>query len=463
MKSKNYLNMMQIILQNIDEGVHVIDKETRTVIYNRGMEKIEGMMSVDVVKKPLLQVFKSLDKDTSTLTKVLKTGKVIENQKQTYLNKDGKEVTTINTTVPIELEGEIIGAVEIAKNITNIKELSDTIISLQREISSPKATIKNKIQKYTFENISGSSIKFLEALKMARRASDTSASILIWGETGTGKELFAQSIHYAGNRKDAPFLAQNCSALPESLLEGILFGTSKGGFTGAVDRPGLFEQANGGTLLLDEINSMEVQLQSKLLRVLQEGYVRRVGGTSDIPVDVRVIATTNENPRKLIEEGKMRKDLYYRINVIQIDIPPLRQRKDDIPLLCDRFLKKYNEKFNKKIEFISEEAVEVLREHSWPGNVRELENVIQGAISMVEDDSTILEKEDLKIRVLEEEIKIPTTKEGTLDEIVSYIEKNMIIKALEDNDNNITKSAEKLGIKRQTLQHKIKKYNISMK
>lgn len=463
MKSKNYLNMMQIILQNIDEGVHVIDKETRTVIYNRGMEKIEGMMSVDVVKKPLLQVFKSLDKDTSTLTKVLKTGKVIENQKQTYLNKDGKEVTTINTTVPIELEGEIIGAVEIAKNITNIKELSDTIISLQREISSPKATIKNKIQKYTFENIIGSSIKFLEALKMARRASDNSASILIWGETGTGKELFAQSIHYAGNRKDAPFLAQNCSALPESLLEGILFGTSKGGFTGAVDRPGLFEQANGGTLLLDEINSMEVQLQSKILRVLQEGYVRRVGGTADIPVDVRVIATTNENPRKLIEEGKMRKDLYYRINVIQIDIPPLRQRKDDILLLCDRFLKKYNEKFNKKIELISEDAVELLREHSWPGNVRELENVIQGAISMVEDDSTILEKDDLKIRVLEEEIKIPSTKEGTLDEIVSYIEENMIIKALEDNDNNITKSAEKLGIKRQTLQHKIKKYNISMK
>ena len=165
---------------------------------------------------------------------------------------------------------------------------------------------------------------FTAAVEKARKAASNNASVFIYGETGTGKELFAQSIHYASSRKDKPFIGQNCAALPQALLEGILFGTSKGGFTGAVDRAGLFEQAKGGTLLLDEISAMPYELQSKLLRVLQEDYIRRVGGTQDIPVDTRIIATVNEDPLKLIGEGKLRKDLYYRLNVVNLSIPPLR-------------------------------------------------------------------------------------------------------------------------------------------
>ena len=195
-------------------------------------------------------------------------------------------------------------------------------------------------------------------------AAKNNASVFIYGETGTGKELFAQSIHYGGSRAGKPFLAQNCAALPESLLEGILFGTAKGGFTGAVDRAGLFEQANGGTLLLDEISAMPYELQSKLLRVLQEDYIRRVGGTKDIPIDVRIIATVNEPAEKLIEEGKLRKDLYYRLNVVGLIIPDLSSRKDDIPVLVERFLEKHDKVFGKELWMVSDRAMKKLMEYN---------------------------------------------------------------------------------------------------
>ena len=263
------------------------------------MSQLERMDQKDVIDKPLLDIFKSLNKESSTLLKVLETEKSITNQKQTYLNKDGKEITTINSTMPLIFNNQKVGALEIAKNITKIKELSDIILNLHRKISNPTQTIKNKINKYTFDNIICESDSMKSAVKIAKRACETPASVLIYGETGTGKELFAQGIHYGSDRFDKPFIAQNCAAFPESLLEGLLFGTSKGGFTGAIDRAGFFEEANGGTLLLDEINSMPLNLQAKLLRVLQEGYVRRIGASKDIPVDVRIIATTNEEPSKL--------------------------------------------------------------------------------------------------------------------------------------------------------------------
>ena len=202
--------------------------------------------------------------------------------------------------MPIFIKDKVVGALEIAKDITYVKELSEKLMDLQNELNisaqANKHSNKKKIKKYSFIDIIGEDEKILELKEIAKRASNTSSSVLIYGETGTGKELFAQSIHYGGNRKDKPFIAQNCAAIPETLLEGILFGTEKGGFTGAVAREGIFEQADGGTLLLDEINSMSEALQSKLLRVLQEGYIRRIGGLKDIPIDVRIIATTNEDP-----------------------------------------------------------------------------------------------------------------------------------------------------------------------
>lgn len=463
MKSKEYLSILQNILRLIDEGVHVLDKNGNTIIYNEAMSKLEKMETKEVIKKPFGEVFKNLNGENSTLLKALKHRESTSDLKQTYLNKDGKEITTINSTLPVIINDEVIAVVEVAKNITKMTEMSHTILKLHNEIGKPEKAKSKKIRKYNFNNIIGESINFVEVIEKAKKASKNSASVFIYGETGTGKELIAQSIHYESIRRDKPFIAQNCAALPESLLEGLLFGTSKGGFTGAVDRAGLFEQANGGTLLLDEINSMPYELQAKLLRVLQENYIRRVGGTKDIPIDVRIISTSNEHPEIILREGKLRKDLFYRLNVIQIRIPPLRDRKDDVIMLANMFIQKYNERLNKEIVFIADEAKESLVNYEYPGNVRELENIIMAAVSMSDDQADTLDSSNFSIQKgeLEYNNHEEMGNEG-IDEYLSNLEKRIIENTLKINDNNITKSAEALKIKRQTLQHKIKKYEISI-
>ena len=297
------------IFNAIEEGIHIIDYSGRTILYNKAMEEIEGLSQKQVIGKHLLDLFPDWTRENSTLLTVLESGKSIVNREQNYLNFRGKNIRTINTTLPIVENGKTIGAVEIAKNITMVNDMSEQIIELQQKLIKP---LKKEagIRHYHFEQLIGKNDKYLEAIKIAKRASKSISSVLIFGDTGTGKELFAQSIHYGSERNVRPFIAQNCAAIPETLLEGLLFGTSKGSFTGAQDRPGLFEQADGGTLFLDEVNSMSWALQAKILRVLQENYVRRVGGNRDIPVDVRIIAATNEDPELLIQAGQFRKDLY---------------------------------------------------------------------------------------------------------------------------------------------------------
>lgn len=457
MKSKELQIIMQEILHRVEEGIHVVDRDGVSIIYNRAMENLEQMNRSDVLKKPFREVFTSIREDESTLLKALR-GEQTLSKKQTYYNKDKKEITTINTTLPVRYRGEIIGALEISKNITEIKEMSDKILKLQTEIIHPDKA-QRRIKKYTFDNIWGSSESFLSAVQIARKASQNNASVFIYGETGTGKELIAQSIHYESKRRNMPFLAQNCAALPESLLEGILFGTAKGGFTGAIDRKGLFEQASGGTLLLDEINSMPYELQAKLLRALQEGYIRRIGGTSEIPVDVRIIATTNEKPQELIRSGVLRRDLFYRLNIIPINLPPLRERQSDILTLCEMFIRKYNEKYHKEVWMVSDKAKQMLLHHEWPGNVRELENIVMAALSVIDDGHVITEAH---LMIEEQEEKKDRFKLDLcgrpLDEFLSDIERQMILEKMRETGGNVTRSAELLGIKRQTLQHKLKKY-----
>lgn len=461
--------IVQKILQSIGEGIHVIDKEGTSIVYNSAMTEIEGLDSKQVIGKYLLDVFPSLTEESSTLLKVLKSGVTIKEYKQSYYNLKGKRISSINTTLPIIDENdEIIGAIEIAKNITNVSYLSEQIIDLQQRLLKPANKTSNAIKHYTFDDIVGQSRDLLKAIGLARRATMTSSSVFIYGETGTGKELFAQSIHYESQRRDQQFIAQNCAALPESLLEGILFGTSKGSFTDAVDRPGLFEQADGGTLFLDEINSMSISLQAKLLRVLQEGYVRRVGGLKDIPIDARIIVASNEKPIDSISKGSIRKDLFYRINVINMEIPPLRKRKDDIILLIDHFIKYYNKKLSKNIWMMSEELQEGFINYSWPGNVRELQNYIESAMNMIIDEH-VIKKEHLSPYIEE----LIFSNNGTtinnsdndcsfdnLNDYMNKIEKEIIIEKLDSNNHNITKTASYLGISRQNLQYKIKKYNI---
>lgn len=463
-------HVVQNILLRIEEGIHVIDESGKTVIYNSAMVEIEGLEAEQVIGKHLLEVFPSLNNETSTLIKVLKTGKTIEQFKQSYLNLKGKKISTINTTLPIIEKSKIIGAIEIAKNITNVSNLSEQIIKLQERLIEPVKSEKKIKKHFTFDNIIGNDKDFIKAIAFAKRACKTSSSVLIYGDTGTGKELFAQSIHYGSERKDKPFIGQNCAALPENLLESILFGTSKGSFTGAVDRPGLFEQANGGTLFLDEINSMSLPLQAKLLRVLQEGYIRRVGGLKDIPIDVRIIAATNENPIEAIEKKSIRKDLYYRINVISINIPPLKKRKEDIAALIDYFIRYYNKKLNKDVWMISEELLEAFLKYSWPGNVRELENFIESAMNMVLEEH-VIKKEHLPSYVEElmmQNESLNTESQainkfedfGNLADYLEDIEKEIIESYLNKNKFNITRTSKELGVSRQNLQYKMKKFKL---
>ena len=467
------LSLNEIVLQNIlhntDMGIHVIDKNRKTIFYNDAMASLEGLKSSQVINKDLLGVFPSLDENSSTLIKVLNSKEPIMDKTQTYLNFKGQKITAVNTTVPLYSEGEIVGALEISKDITYLKRLSDRLMELQYELNSSNyENIKSRknIRKYRFTDIIGADEKMVRAVEIGKRASNSPSSVLLYGETGTGKELFAQSIHYGGIRKNGPFIAQNCAAIPEALFEGILFGTDKGGFTGAIEREGIFEQANGGTLLLDEINSMPLGLQAKLLRVIQEGYVRRIGGVKDIPVDVKIIATTNEKPIISLKKGKLRKDLYYRLNVIYIDIPPLRERKSDIHLLSKHFIEKYNILLGKNIIGIDEKVLDLFYNHSWPGNVRELENSIEAAMNYVSNNKEILEVEDFQTcpYIVSESPKINFQEmDKSLPDYLSDVEKGIIAKELENNDYNISRTAEKLGIKRQSLQHKIKKYGMGAK
>lgn len=463
---------MQNILPHIEEGIHVIDENGKTIIYNSAMADIEGLEVGQVMGKHLLEVFPSLNEYTSTLLKALETGNTLKEYKQSYLNLKGKKISTINTTLPIIEDENTIGAIEIAKNITKVSHLSEQIIKLQQRLIEPEKE-KKKIKKhYTFDNIIGMDKKLIKAIAFAKRASKTSSSVLIYGETGTGKELFAQSIHYESERKDKPFIAQNCAALPETLLEGILFGTSKGGFTGAVDRPGLFEQANGGTLFLDEINSMSLPLQAKLLRVLQESYIRKVGGTHDIPVDVRIIAATNEEPIKAVEENQIRKDLFYRINVISIKIPSLSMRKEDIPMLIDHFIRHYNQKLNKDVWMISENLLESFLKYSWPGNVRELQNFIESAMNMVLDEHVIKQEhipssvEELMMQNTslnsDSEFENELAHISNLNDYLEDVEKQIIQSCLNKNKANITRTSKELGLSRQNLQYKIKKFGLNI-
>jgi len=372
-----YIKLLEELLANINDGIHFVDQKNITQIYNHNMEKIEGMDAKVILGKNFRNIFKDIPEEESTLLKALK-GISIKDNIQRYQNKNGKEIIALNTTLPIKVNGKILGALEISKDITKIKKLSDELIKLQ--------TVNNEI---------GENLSCCKKSDLAKKATESDATVFIYGETGTGKELLSQAIHYGSPRKDKPFIAINCATLPETLFESILFGTEKGGFTGATNKMGLFEQANGGTLLLDEINSIPIELQAKLLRVLQEKTVRRIGGVKDIPVDVRIISTTNENPKDIIKNGKMRLDLYYRLNLIYLELSPLREREGDILLLSQKFLNYYNRRLNKNIKGLDKEVEKVFMQYLWPGNIRELENVIQSSMILTNED--FLTKEFLNI------------------------------------------------------------------
>ncbi|MGB9803525.1 sigma-54 interaction domain-containing protein [Desulfofundulus sp.] len=468
----DYKFLLQSMLTHLKQGILVVDTEANVIFYNEPVTQIAGIGPREAIGKNILEIFPDLTPETSTFYYVLRTGKPLIEHVQTYCNYRGEKVTTVTSTMPLIHGGKIAGAFELYRELSTVKELSEKIISLQKELYKKASCEKNYNDGraiYTFDNIIGSSHVIRELIEKAKKVADSSSPILVYGETGTGKELLVQAIHNASLlRRDRPFIAQNCAALPKTLLEGILFGTTAGSFTGARDRPGLFELANGGTLFLDEINSMDVELQAKLLRVLQDGVIRRVGGVRTTVVDVRVIASTNEVPQKAVEARLLREDLFYRLNVISLTIPPLRERKEDIPLLTEHFIKLYNRQLGKKVRGVSPEVMELFMNYRWPGNVRELKSIIESTMNFIEGE--IIEVKDLPQNCnyfspgeeqspeYSSKVKLPP-----LGEAVENFEKNLILKAISVANGNYAEAARLLKVPRQTLHNKIKKYGLTKK
>ncbi len=368
MRENEYKEILSALLGLLNEGVHIVAGQGTSIFYNSVMARMEQMEPADVVGRRFEDAFSHMDLESSTIYRALQAGASTVNQPQRYINASGKYIHTINTTIPVkDADGKLLAVIEVANDVTQLSELCDRLAHLQSQVGTQETSKKQKLKRYHFSDLIGRDPKFQKSMERAKRAAQNDMPVLIYGETGTGKELFAQSIHYGGTRSGKPFIAQNCAALPSNLLEGLLFGTAKGGFTGAVDRAGLFELANHGTLLLDELNSMPYELQSKLLRVLQESYIRRVGGSEDIPVDVRVITTVNEDPVDLIRQGKLRQDLYYRLSVVTLNIPPLRERRGDIPYLAQALIEKHHAKMGKRLSELPRDVLRQLMEYDYPG------------------------------------------------------------------------------------------------
>jgi len=467
---------MQNILQAIEEGVHIVDAEGRSVLYNKAMEHIEGLSAEEVLGKHLLEVFPGLSPAESTLLSALETGRTIDQRRQSYLSLKKKRISTVNTTFPLFNGSRIVGAVEIAKNYTEVRQLSERIVDLQQRLIEPgdgragdgpgSSDGRRGPRRYTFDALIGRHPAYLAAIGIAKKAARTDSSVLIEGETGTGKELFAQGIHAECARRERPFIAVNCAAMPDTLLESILFGTVKGSYTGAEDRPGLFEQASGGTLFLDEINSMSLALQAKILRALQESSVRRLGGLRDTLVDARIIAATNEPLGPLMRSGGFRKDLYYRLNVINVTVPPLRERPDDIPLLAEYFIRRFNAKLGKDIWMLSRELDDLFRSYPWVGNVRELQNVVESAMAMVSDEHVLgLEHlpphvDLLSTRPSPEEARQLPAFAGDLARYLEDTEKAVLRELLARARGNVSATARLAGISRQRLQYKLRRFGL---
>ena len=381
-------------------------------------------------------------------------------------------IRRVNAGIPVLIitaYGTIESAVDAMKQgafdyITKPFNRDELRLTLDRALTMSRLTRENvelraEIQgKYRFDSIVGSSETMNEVLDMAGRVAGSDASVLITGESGTGKELLAKGIHYNSQRSDGPFVAVNCAALPENLIESELFGHVKGAFTGATrDKEGKFELASSGTLFLDEIGDLRIDLQAKILRALQERSVDRVGGSQPITVDARVLAATNKDIDQAVKEGSFREDLYYRLSVIVLHMPPLRDRREDIPLLVDHFLKKFNPSSDVTVE---PEALAALRAYGWPGNVRELENVIERA-------SVLRRGAGISLAELPEKL---TAEQTSIESIIlnlpeagislEELEKNLIVKALEKHRGNQTRAAEYLGITRPTLIYRMEKYGM---
>lgn len=472
-------------MDSMDEGVQIYDKSGFTLYINRMSEEIEGISREEFINKHLLDLysFDENQRNESTILSTLRHKEPILNRCDKYITIKGKSLTTINTAKPLLISGEIEGAALFENDFKTLNRKYDLSYHLKRYID--KAESNNPFNLYSFSDIVYKSKKMDRMIKLAKKVAFNKANILVCGDTGTGKELIAQAIHTYGDRKSSPqkpFVSVNCSAVPENLAESLFFGAVKGSYTGSVGSRGYFEQANGGTLFLDEVNSMSLDLQKKLLRVLQEKVYRKVGSEKYEKCNIRIIASTNEPLEDLIGKGLMRKDFYYRISTVVIEVPKLVDRIEDLSVLVDSFVHKYNNVYGMKVAAMSKNALDVLKKYEWPGNVRELQHVVEYCFNIASKDAVLFSREHLPeyllrtfrdfVPQLEERDIEDDENENTALEMVSIeenddlqtvmekYEKSIIIKVLQEYGGNVTKTAERLNIRRQSLQYRMKKYEI---
>ncbi|MBH9967379.1 sigma-54-dependent Fis family transcriptional regulator [Bacillus sp. MKU004] len=453
---KEIQTMLEAIIHSSDDAISVVDEEGKGIMINPAYTRITGLSRDEVIGKPATA---DISEGESIHLKVLQTRRAIRGTKM-RVGPKRKEV--IVNVAPIIVNGKLKGSVGVIHDMSEIQ-------SLTQELDRARKIIRTLEAKYMFEDIIGKSDEMQIAIEQAKLGAKTPATVLLRGESGTGKELFAHAIHNASDRKFNKFLRVNCAALSESLLESELFGYEEGAFSGAKrgGKRGLFEEADKGSIFLDEIGELSANTQAKLLRVLQENEIVRVGGTKSISINVRVIAATNVNLEKGIADGSFREDLYYRLNRMPIQIPPLRNRKSDIPLISEGLITKLNQDYGRNVEGITENAIKKLMEYHWPGNVRELENVLGRAMIFMKYNETIIDLNHLP--PLDSSVKeAGKKKEGgvpsgrDLNSQLEEYEKKIIQEVLEQNNGNKTAAAKILNVSVRNLYYKLEKYNIEI-
>ncbi len=455
---KDIQTMLKAIIQSSEEAISVVDETGRGIVINPAYTRITGLSEEEVIGKPATA---DISEGESMHMKVLKTRKPVRGVRMKVgpANRD-----VLVNVAPVIVDGKLKGSVGVIHDVSEIS-------SLTNELKRARQIIRTLEAKYSFDDIIGESEEIKVAIEQAELAAGTPATVLLRGESGTGKELFAHAIHNGSSRKYNKFIRVNCAALPENLLESELFGYEEGAFSGAKrgGKRGLFEEANNGSIFLDEIGEMTLNTQAKLLRVLQENEIVKVGGTKAIPVNVRVIAATNLDLEKAIVGGQFRQDLYYRLNRIPIPIPPLRSRKNDIPLLVPHLIRKINQDYGRNVETISDDAISYLQQYDWPGNVRELENILGRAMIYMKLNEAVMELHHLpelpaatdRMEMHSQADLLGYSPELSLGEMESRFEKEIIKKALDDNNGNKTAAARQLSVSLRSLYYKMEKHQLA--
>ncbi|MCG3156409.1 MAG: Anaerobic nitric oxide reductase transcription regulator NorR [bacterium] len=433
----------QTILDSIADGVFTVDEKMRITYFNRAAEKITGVSRREAIGQYCFEVLRAnVCERTCSLRCSFETGEQTINRHVNILRADGKQIPiSISTAVLRDDNGNIVGGVETFRDLSTLEEL-------QKEIK----------RAYTFEDIVSKNHRILKIFDILPNIAESESTVLIQGPSGSGKELFARAIHNLSPRKEGPFVAVNCGALPDTLLESELFGYIKGAFTDAKkDKPGRFALAKGGTIFLDEVESLPPAMQVKLLRVLQEREFEPLGATVPIKAEVRVIAATKDDLAALVEQGDFRDDLYFRLNVVKLQLPALAERRDDIPLLINHFIDKFNRKMGRNLARVSDEVLGVLLQYAFPGNVRELENIIEHAFVMCRGEEIQLQHLPPEFSLAKSAVHAPAPAPQPLQDA----ERQTILTALQKHNWNKVETAKALGLHRTTLWRKMKEYRLA--